>query len=78
MLCTGYDCGVLTCMFADFVAKDCPLDFSQEHRNQCCEYIALLILKGNAIMKECTAVERCCLFDIEEPRVEEASEGGRH
>jgi sentrin-specific protease 1 len=46
----GFDCGVFTCMFADFVSNDCPLMFSQEHINQCRERIALSILQGSAIM----------------------------
>mmetsp|Transcript_2270 Transcript_2270/g.6496 ORF Transcript_2270/g.6496 Transcript_2270/m.6496 type:complete len:543 (+) Transcript_2270:176-1804(+) len=46
----GYDCGVFTCMFIDFLSKDCPLVFSQEHVNQCRERIALSILNGKAIM----------------------------
>eukprot|EP00977_Amphora_coffeiformis_P012558 scaffold3132_cov158-Amphora_coffeaeformis.AAC.3 len=46
----GYDCGVFTCMFADFISKDCPLVFGQDHVNQCRERIALSILQGRAIM----------------------------
>ncbi|KAL7564634.1 hypothetical protein ACA910_009323 [Epithemia clementina (nom. ined.)] len=46
----GYDCGVFTCMFIDFVSKDCPLVFDQSHVTQCRERIALSILNGTAIM----------------------------
>lgn len=46
----GFDCGVFTCMFADFLSKDCPLIFSQEHITQCRERIALSIMSGKAIM----------------------------
>jgi len=45
----GYDCGVFTCMFADFLSKDCPLVFSQEHVTQCRERIALSIMNGSAL-----------------------------
>lgn len=45
----GYDCGVFTCMFCDFLSTGCPLTFSQEHVNQCRERIALSIMKGVAI-----------------------------
>jgi sentrin-specific protease 1 len=45
----GYDCGVFTCMFADFLSLDRPLTFNQTHINQCRERIALSILKGIAI-----------------------------
>lgn len=47
---TGHDCGVFTCMFADFLSKDTALVFNQEHINQCRERIALSIMKGRAIM----------------------------
>jgi sentrin-specific protease 1 len=50
LLSLGYDCGVFTCMFADFVSKDCPLVFNQTHITQCRERIALAIMKGSAIM----------------------------
>jgi len=46
----GFDCGVFTCMFADFVSKDCPLVFSQEHITQCRERIVLAIMNGKAIL----------------------------
>jgi hypothetical protein len=46
----GFDCGVFTCMFADFISKDCPLVFGQSHVTQCRERIALSILNGQAIM----------------------------
>ena len=46
----GVDCGVFTCMFADFVTKNCPLEFGQEHIDQCRDRIALSILQGKAIM----------------------------
>lgn len=46
----GFDCGVFTCMFADFLSKECPLVFSQEHITQCRERIVLSIMNGKAIM----------------------------
>mmetsp|Transcript_1767 Transcript_1767/g.2814 ORF Transcript_1767/g.2814 Transcript_1767/m.2814 type:complete len:95 (+) Transcript_1767:1-285(+) len=46
----GFDCGVFTCMFADFLSTDCPLVFSQNHINQCRERIALSIMNGSAII----------------------------
>ena len=45
----GYDCGVFTCMFADFVSKDCPLVFGQDHITLCRERIALSILIGKGL-----------------------------
>jgi len=45
----GYDCGVFTCMFADFLSCDRPLSFNQKHITQCRERIALSIMKGVAI-----------------------------
>ena len=45
----GYDCGVFTCMFGDFVTKDCEPVFQQEHINQCRDRIALSIMKNCAI-----------------------------
>jgi sentrin-specific protease 1 len=47
----GYDCGVFTCMFADFLSINCPLDYlTQEHITICRERIVLSILNGTAIM----------------------------
>lgn len=47
----GHDCGVFTCMFIDFLSKDCPVDcLRQGHISQCRDRIALSILKGTAIM----------------------------
>ncbi|KAL7427955.1 hypothetical protein ACHAXH_002583 [Discostella pseudostelligera] len=45
----GFDCGVFTCMFCDFISKDCPLVFNQEHIDQCRDRIALSIMKNCAI-----------------------------
>jgi Ulp1 family protease len=45
----GFDCGVFTCMFADFLSMGYPLSFTQEHITQCRERIALSILQGCAI-----------------------------
>lgn len=45
----GYDCGVFTCMFADFLSIDRPLSFNQGHIDQCRHRIVLSILKGVAI-----------------------------
>ena len=47
---SGYDCGVFTCMFADFLSKDCPLLFTQHHVDQCRQRIALSIMRGKAII----------------------------
>ena len=46
----GFDCGVFTCMFADFLSKDCPLVFDQSHITLCRERIAVSIMNGQAIM----------------------------
>ncbi|CAB9517227.1 Sentrin-specific protease 2 [Seminavis robusta] len=46
----GFDCGVFTCMFADFLSKNCPLLFSQKHVDQCRKRVALSILLGKAIL----------------------------
>jgi len=46
----GYDCGVFTCMFADFLLHDAALVFNQDHIDQCRERIALSIMKDKAIM----------------------------
>ena len=45
----GYDCGVFTCMFADFISRDVPLLFTQKHINECRKRIALSILLGTAL-----------------------------
>ncbi|KAL3770402.1 hypothetical protein ACHAW5_002319 [Stephanodiscus triporus] len=45
----GYDCGVFTCMFADFISKDCQLLFNQDHIDQCRQRIALSIMNYCAI-----------------------------
>lgn len=45
-----YDCGVFTCMFADFILADCPLNFSQEEIDHCREKIALSIMKNCAMV----------------------------
>jgi len=45
-----FDCGVFTCMFCDFLSKDCDLVFGQEHVTQCRQRIALAILNGRAIL----------------------------
>jgi sentrin-specific protease 1 len=45
----GFDCGVFTCMFADFLSMDYPLTFTQDHVTQCREKIALSILQSCTI-----------------------------
>ncbi|KAL3827633.1 hypothetical protein ACHAXA_000506 [Cyclostephanos tholiformis] len=45
----GFDCGVFTCMFCDFISKDCALVFNQDHIDQCRDRIALSIMKNCAI-----------------------------
>jgi len=42
----GFDCGVFTCMFADFLSMGYPLLFTQSHVTQCRERIALSIMQG--------------------------------
>jgi len=46
----GFDCGVFTCMFADFISQDMPLLISQEHISECRDRIALSIMNGKAIV----------------------------
>jgi hypothetical protein len=45
----GFDCGVFTCMFADFLSMGRSLSFTQDHVTRCRERIALSILQGCAI-----------------------------
>lgn len=42
----GYDCGVFTCMFADFIAMGRELTFNQSHISQYREHMVLSILNG--------------------------------
>ena len=42
----GFDCGVFTCMFADFISRDLPLTFDQGHLIHCRDRIALSIMKS--------------------------------
>ena len=44
----GYDCGVFTCMFADYVSVDKPFDFNQATVTMCRHRMALSILRGRA------------------------------
>jgi len=43
----GRDCGVFTCMFADFLSDDLPLEFSQEHIPHFREKIVADICRGS-------------------------------
>ena len=45
----GFDCGVFTCMFCDFISRDCALVFNQSHIDLCRDRIALSIMKNCAI-----------------------------
>jgi len=45
----GFDCGVFTCMFGDFISRDCQPLFNQDHIKQCRDRIALSIMKNCAI-----------------------------
>mgnify|MGYP006129976743 CR=1 FL=1 len=42
----GYDCGVFSCIAADFLSDDLPLKFDQHHIKQSRDYIALTILRA--------------------------------
>ncbi len=42
-----FDCGVFTCMYADYLSINKPLDFTQEQVNIYRERIALSILRGS-------------------------------
>lgn len=45
----GYDCGVFTCLFADWISKDCALEnLSEKEMLSYREHIALSILDGQA------------------------------
>ena len=46
-LLIGFDCGVFSCIFAQFFSQDLPLLFSQEHITQCRGHIALSIMRGH-------------------------------
>jgi len=45
----GFDCGVFTCFFADFLSREMPLCFTQQHVTPYREHIALSILNGKAL-----------------------------
>jgi len=45
----GYDCGVFTCMFADYLSRDMPLTFNQANVTECRQRIALSIVNGCAL-----------------------------
>ena len=42
----AYDCGVFSCIAADFLSDDLPLKFDQHHIKQSRDYIALTILRA--------------------------------
>jgi sentrin-specific protease 1 len=46
----GYDCGVFTCAFADFISRGAPLAFTQDHVTELRERIALAIVKNDAMI----------------------------
>jgi Ulp1 family protease len=47
----GYDCGVFTCMFCDFIANEKPVQLiHQDDMSYYRQRIALSILQGNAIL----------------------------
>ena len=50
LLCTvtGNDCGVFTCMFANFLANKMEMTFTQEHISRCRNLMALSILQGES------------------------------
>ena len=48
----GYDCGVFVCMISDFVVRDLPLLFNQEHVDVCREHIALNIMMCSEDVQE--------------------------
>jgi len=50
----GYDCGVFTCMFADFLSINRPLSFDQTHMDQCRHHILLSILDDEVV------IDRAC------------------
>jgi hypothetical protein len=52
----GFDCGVFTCMFGDFISKDCPLLFNQDHIDKCRDRIALSIMRNCAMDDSCSQV----------------------
>ena len=43
----GYDCGVYTCMFAEFITNNLPLSFTQDHIDMCCNRIALAVFSAD-------------------------------
>jgi len=45
----GFDCGVFTCMFADYLSRDAPLTFGQHTVTECRERMVLSIVKGCAL-----------------------------
>ena len=47
----GYDCGVFTSMFADFLSRAAKFTCNQSNINQCRQWIALSILASDLIIK---------------------------
>ena len=54
----GHDCGIFTCMFADFVSTNTPLLFTQHHISRCRKRIALSIMRGRTLTN--INEDECC------------------
>lgn len=44
---TGYECGVFTCIYANFLGNNMKMSFTQEHISRCRNLMALSILQAD-------------------------------
>jgi len=51
----GYDCGVFTCFFADFISRDYPLCFNQMHIPRFRNYLGLQIIENHSVLPQSSA-----------------------